>query len=140
MEEDAYEVYDEIIRLNLHRIKGFDEISKMEFARIYNGCGPDSWPEEMRDIMTWIYRYFKPVMGVHDVEFDQGDGTTASWLITQDHWKKNLSIVLADRFPIWKVWRLARRAFEWAKARFAYRALGVFAYNVYVESSKKNIK
>ncbi len=137
MEEDAGEVYKEVLELDLHRIPEFDTLSGAQFAAIYNGCGPDSWPENLRDVMTWVLRNFKPVIAVHDVEYAFSDGTRKSWDLTQAHWRMNLSYVVAHRYPLRKFWLLPLRVAAWAKARAAMRVLAIGSWPVYRSAWKR---
>ena len=120
---EALAVRREVMRLDLSRPGIFDAITDYDFAEIYNGYGPDSWPEKLRAAITWVYRNFKPLAAVHDVEFEFSDGTRIGWLISLHRWHDNSVILLNDRYPLSKFWLVLFRANAWGKLRASYAAL-----------------
>ena len=125
------EVYDNVIKLDLHRIPEFDTLSHHEFCNIYNGYGPDGWPPWARSMMTWVYRHFKELAAVHDVGYDFSDGTLKGWHHTCKNWKLNSSILLSVVYPVRKFWLLPFRSVAWCKLRASYRVLVKFSYPFY---------
>ena len=130
-----FEVFENIKRLDLHRTPDFDKLTKEKFAEIYNGCGPDSWPQWARTVMTWVFRNFPEILGVHDVGYYFSDGTRAGWQITQDNWRYNISVVLASVYPCRKFWMLPLRAVAWCKLKAAYKVLRAKSFEFYVDSA-----
>ncbi len=124
---EAAAVRAEILRLGLAVHPRFRELSDEQFAQVYNGIGPDDWPAAVRDAMTFVYRECKPLPGVHDVDFYFSDGSDAGFAATLERWRINGGAILADRYPLWQVWRWKSRALAWAKIRAAYRALQLFS-------------
>ena len=130
-------VYTEVIRLDLHRIPEFDTLTPKEFCDIYNGYGPDSWPDWGRNLMTWIYRNFRPLAAVHDVAFAFSDGRLDGWQNTSKNWRRNISILLADKYPCRKFWLLPLRPIAWAKLIASHRVLKRLSYSFYIESKSR---
>ena len=46
----------------------------------YNGIGPESLPQELRDKVTRYLSLFAPAALIHDMRYDQSDGTRAAWM------------------------------------------------------------
>jgi hypothetical protein len=124
---EAKAVRDEILSLNLARHPRFGELSEIRFAQIYNGIGPDDWPAELRAAMTFVYREFKSLPGVHDVDFYYSDGSDAGFKASLDRWDANGRVLLDLRFPRWKFWLWRDRARAWALIRAAWLALRGFS-------------
>jgi len=125
------------VELNLLRPAWFDTQTPAEWAAVWNGYGPDSWPAWMRSAVTWIYRYQEVVAAPHDSWFSRSDGTRATWLLVMDQWIANARAVLAVRFPLWKVWLLGRRALEWGKLEAAIAVLKAGSFDAWVEAHQR---
>jgi len=117
------EVYQEILKADLHRTAGFDTLSESEFVQIYEKNGPDSWYDNLKDLMTWVYRNMQSIIAVYDIEFYFNDGTRNSWERSLDDWRFNIPVILNYRYPLWKIWLIPRRIFVWRKIKTAYMAL-----------------
>ena len=133
----AEKVRREIVRLDLSRPAGFDRLTHSQFAAIYNGYGPDSWPAEIRAAITWIYDNWEPIAGVHDVDFYLSDGTRKGWLEATARWEINISIALDARYPLSKPWLYPARLVAWLKLRAAYRALQVGSWYAWVDAHRR---
>ena len=129
------EVYDSVIRLDLHRIPEFDTLSHHEFRNIYNGYGSNAWPQWARTVMSWIYRNFPELAAVHDVAYHFGDGTLKGWHKTSDNWRLNSSILLSVVYPVRKFWLLPLRSIAWCKLLASYRVLLKWSYPFYRDCS-----
>lgn len=138
--KEAEQVYNEIIRLNLARSPAFDDLSVGAFALIYNGYGPDDWSPCVRGLMTWFYRHFKALAGVHDVDFHLSDGTREGWLAATERWRVNGAIMLADRYPLSKPWLLNLRLYAWIKIRASYRALQLASFDSWIDAYQRRVK
>lgn len=126
-------VYDEVKRLNLHRLPVFDTLTIEEFDFAYNGYGPDAWPAVLRGAVTWIYRNFKPLAAVHDVDFVYSNGTEEGFNDATNRWQLNSKVLLNDRYPKRKFWLLPIRAYAWCKLKLSYIALKKYSFEFYVD-------
>lgn len=60
-----------------------------ELARIYNGIGPSSFPDWMRDALDAIHPSLRPVALIHDVEFEHSDGKEDSFRACNERFRCN---------------------------------------------------
>lgn len=131
----AEHVRQEVLRLDLSRAPAFDLLTPAQFAAIYNGYGPDSWPASLRAAITAIYDNWEPLAAVHDVDFYHADGSRKGWMEATARWGINASIALSDRYPMRKPWLWPARAVAWAKLRASYRALQLGSWDAWVAAS-----
>ncbi len=80
-----------------------------EIAEIYNGAGPDSWPELGREVLTNFMSLFKPVILIHDMDFDRSDGTEATFQAVTARWKTNCKLIMNAEYPFWTTRQLDRQ-------------------------------
>lgn len=128
---DAVMIRAEVLRLNLERPESFDRLSDVELDAIYNGFGPDAWPESLRAVATWWYRHFEPSAGIHDVEYEFSTGSKEDWSAADGRFGRNNSVILADRYPLRKFWLWPERAAAWVKKDLADRLLAVGGWEAY---------
>lgn len=130
-------IRSEVMRLNLRRRDGFDSQTPAEWAAVYNGWGPDAWPDALRSVMTWVAGSLEVLAGPHDDRFAHGDGTHAGWRVSMDEWIANTRLVIADRYPAsaWRLW--PRRAIVTVKAAAASAVLEKYSYAAWVDASAR---
>ena len=58
-------------------------------AQIYNGIGPDAFPEWLRGFVTALHPSLAVVAFIHDVEWFESDGTDEAFKATNDRFKRN---------------------------------------------------
>ena len=130
-------VRQSIIRLNLKRHPRFDGLTPLEFCAIYNGIGPDSWPQDLRAALTFVFGEFQELPGSHDVSYQFSDGSFMGWQISLDNWAANSRTLFKLRYPWWQLWRSKERAAAWLKLEAAYVALREFSYPPYAEAFRR---
>ena len=135
--KEVVAIRKEVVRLNLSRPPHFDALTDIDLAKIYNGYGPDSWPEAIRDAVTWFYRHWVVLAIIHDVDFHFSDGTRRSYLEATARWSINYSLALSDRYPMTKPWLYPARAWAWAKLRLSLRALQLGSWPAWQEASRR---
>jgi hypothetical protein len=96
--------------------------SDAELQGIYNGVGPDRWPEAVRRLLTGLAGLYEPAVMVHDVEFRESDGLVDSFKDTVEHFRANVKIIQKAEWPIW-TWAMLRPSYRVGRA--AAVALGV---------------
>ena len=59
-----------------------------EIQKIYNGIGPDRFPDWLREIITLANGLFEPAAMIHDLRYHVG-GTKADFTQANDEFRKN---------------------------------------------------
>lgn len=107
---------NELIRkareLNLENVEILDRYSEEEISRIYNGIGPDRFPDWLRKIVTESAELFEAAALIHDVEYDEG-GTREQFTAANDRFRRNCYTLVKDRYG----WYDIRRYLWMNKAR-----------------------
>ena len=89
-----------------------DKYSITQVSEIYNGIGPDRFPDWLRKIVTESAGIFEPAAVIHDVEYDEG-GTREQFTAANDRFRRNCYTLVKDRYG----WYDIRRYLWMNKAR-----------------------
>ncbi len=86
-----------------------------ELAKIYNGIGPDRFPDWLRAIVTEANGLFEPAALIHDLEYYIG-GTKADFTAANDRFRRNCYTLVKSAYAWWSPMRyvLLNRARRWA--------------------------
>ncbi len=101
-----------------YQLRGANKLLKYNdegLLSIYNGVGPDRWPEEVRSKLTQVASLFAPAVCVHDVEFFESDGLDDTFKDTVDHFKANVKIILKREYPLW-TWAMLKPSYRVKRA------------------------
>ncbi len=98
--------------LKLENVEILDRYSEAEIAEIYNGIGPDRFPDWLRKIVTESAELFEAAALIHDVEYDEG-GTREQFTAANDRFRRNCYTLVKDRYG----WYDIRRYLWMNKAR-----------------------
>ena len=98
--------------LKLENVHILDKYSITEIGKIYNGIGPDRFPDWLREIVTASADLFEPAALIHDVEYHVG-GTREQFTAANDRFKQNCYTLVKDRYG----WYDPRRYLWLNKAR-----------------------
>lgn len=98
--------------LNLENVGILDRYSVEEISVIYNGIGPDRFPDWLRKIVTESAELFEAAALIHDVEYDEG-GTREQFTAANDRFRRNCYTLVKDRYG----WYDIRRYLWMNKAR-----------------------
>lgn len=98
--------------LKLENVEILDRYSEAEIAEIYNGIGPDRFPDWLRKIVTESAELFEAAALIHDVEYDEG-GTREQFTAANDRFRRNCYTLVKDRYG----WYDPRRYLWMNKAR-----------------------
>lgn len=101
-----------------------------ELQTILNGYGPDSWCEEAREKLTWIYRYYQESAGIHDVRYEYSTGNTEDQVVADEEFLANLRKQWAYRYG-WSRWGNPVAIWGYVKIRLAYRAVNLWGSESY---------
>lgn len=98
--------------LQLEHVEILDKYSITQVSKIYNGIGPDRFPDWLREIVTASADLFEPAALIHDVEYHEG-GTREQFTAANDRFKQNCYTLVKDRYG----WYDPRRYLWLNKAR-----------------------
>jgi len=60
-----------------------------ELCSIYNGIGPDSFPEWLRDVISSLHPSLAVVAFIHDIEWHESDGSEEKFAESNNRFKTN---------------------------------------------------
>lgn len=111
----VFELVQKARRMNLEGAGILDGYSLDEIGRIYNGIGPDSFPDWLRDVVTESAGIFEPAAVIHDVEYDIG-GTWQDFTEANERFRRNCYKLVKAEYPWWSPLRYAwlNKARRWA--------------------------
>ena len=134
---DAVELRMQARRLGLSAPPIYWELEQDRLNRIYNGYGPDKWPECIRAVMTWFYRHFEAAASIHDVRYEFSDGTIAGWLTADTEIVANLKKQRDALYPWSKPWLYPFWVIATIKIKDAQWALELGGYTAYEAAFKR---
>jgi len=91
----------------------------MRLQDAYNGIGPESLPQELRDRVTKYLALFAPAALIHDFRYDQSDGTKAAWKLANYEFFANCLRLIREKFA----WYDPRRYLAPEAAHLLYLAV-----------------
>lgn len=106
------ELIQKAYSLDLEGVHILDKYSIAEIGKIYNGIGPDRFPDWLREIVTASADLFEPAALIHDVEYHEG-GTREQFTAANDRFRRNCYTLVKDRYG----WYDPRRYLWLNKAR-----------------------
>ena len=98
--------------LNLENVGILDRYSVEEIAGIYNGIGPDRFPEVLREFLNTLHPTLQVVALIHDLEYYEG-GTRKQFTESNDRFYRNGKTAAFAEYG----WYDPRRYLVWNKAR-----------------------
>ena len=114
---------DEVMRLKdlceEYGLEGRGILSKYtdeELAAIFNGIGPDAFPQWLRSALDALHPSLAPVAFIHDVEWHESDGTESAFAESNARFRRNGCKVASAAFG-W--WRPRRYLVMWDAVKFA---------------------
>lgn len=109
---ELHDLIQKARELRLENVEILDRYSEEEISRIYNGIGPDRFPDWLRKIVTESAELFEAAALIHDVEYDEG-GTREQFTAANDRFRRNCYTLVKDRYG----WYDIRRYLWMNKAR-----------------------
>lgn len=101
----------------------------------FNGIGPESWPEEFRDALTWGLKYFVAAALIHDLRFTYADGSRVQFQAANVEFHNNC-LKLARYYVPW--WRFIRRFMVEGAAYGCYEAVSSgCGWQAYVKATSR---
>ncbi len=93
-----------------------DKYTDAELAHIYNGIGPEWFPQWLRKVMDALHPSLAPAAFIHDVEWSESDGSRAAFDMSNARFRRN-GLKLAAMVFEW--WRPRRYKVMWDAVKFA---------------------
>ena len=87
-----------------------------ELAAIFNGIGPNTFPQWLRAALDTLHPSLAPVAFIHDVEWHESDGTKASFTESNRRFKRNGYKVAKAMYGVFNP---RRYKVMWDAAKFA---------------------
>ena len=82
----------------------FWEYNPNQLKEIFNGVGPESWSEGMREALDVALYHFLPVVLAHDFDFALLTKTEANFISANNRLYQNCLTVSKMEFPRWWQW------------------------------------
>ena len=113
--ETTAELIQKARELKLEGVEILDKFSPAEIGRIYNGIGPDRFPDWLRELVTESAGIFEPAAVIHDVEYENG-GTWRDFTEANGRFRRNCYRLVKAEYPWWSPLRYAwlNKARRWA--------------------------
>ena len=92
-----------------------------ELGSVYNGIGPDRFPGWLRAVLDFLHPSLAPVACIHDVEWNESDGTKESCAASNRRFRRNGFRVARASFAWWRPRRHVVMWHPWKFARICQR-------------------
>lgn len=141
MKADLTHIHELRTKAEQLKLSGYEclqHYSDYSLYEIYNGAGPERWPEFARVLLTEILDLFEPAFLLHDVGFNESKGERSKWIEENRMCEENMSRIITNEYPVF-AWNFAynwlmRRRWK-AKALLVSAALGSeLCYEAYLEA------
>lgn len=101
------------------------EYDAVELSVIYNGIGPDRFPDWLRRAVTRSAELFEPAALIHDLEYFIGGGE-ADFSAANERFRRNCGRLVKAEYPWWFPLRYAwlNKARRWANYCQAFGRAG----------------
>ena len=110
-------IKEEAAALQLKYPAEFADMPCSTLAGIANGYGPERWPENLRKLVTWIFRHYPAPAAIHDVPYEFSDGSELTRKAADAEFAANLKIV----------WKYYYGRFRWVNIIALYGFFKIFS-------------
>lgn len=93
------------VELKLENAGILDKYTDEQLSDIYNGIGPEAFPEMLRSLLDSLNPTLEPCALIHDVEWHESDGTEASWEASNKRFDTNGRILANAEYGWWNPYR-----------------------------------
>lgn len=111
-------------KLRLENVEILDRYSVDEVSVIYNGIGPDRFPEVLREFLNTLHPTLQVVALIHDLEYHEG-GTREQFTESNDRFYRNGKTAAFAEYG----WYDPRRYLVWNKARQFSKLCELFGWS-----------
>ena len=116
-------------------LNGFYLCPITELKRIYNGCGPDWLPEEIREKLTGYFWFFEAPFLEHDFSFEYSDNSKEGFEAANSRLFDNSCKLIANRYSWW--YSPIVKARRYTQAFAIYRACARFGWSAWLDENEK---
>ena len=109
-----------IEQMNLKGKEIVKDFTISEIEAIYNGIGPDRFPDWLREIITAANGLFEPAAMIHDLRYHVG-GTKADFTAANDEFRANCYTLVDAAYAWYDPRRYTWRFRAWRYARYCER-------------------
>lgn len=137
MKYTAKEIEELIATARAAKLEGVELLNgdPEAIALMYNGIGPEEWPEEWRRAITRCFDLFQPAALIHDLRFTYANGTRRDFNFANIEFHNNCLKLARHEIP-W--WRVLRRFLADGSALAFYEAVSSqFGWDAYVKATSK---
>ena len=116
---------------------GYANVASIETIKnAYNGCGPERWPSDIRERLDEKTRLYAPSILVHDLDFEESDGTDEKLHEANERFHRNNRRIFDFHYPLWSLmmFRPSYRI-ERAKAFAAMAALNLATKDIFTRNA-----
>lgn len=117
----------------------FVEMSSRKLAAVANGYGSERWPEELRNVVTWIFRHYPLAAAIHDVRYEFSDGSELTRRAADAEFAANLYILWRLRYGSCR-WLNIFAVYGRIKIAFAVHLTRAFGRSAWLDAWKKQMK
>jgi hypothetical protein len=110
--EDLYTLISTAKEMKLENVEILDRYSFRQISEIYNGIGPDRFPEWLREMLDDLHPSLCVVALIHDLEYYEG-GSKEMFTESNERFYRNGKTVAFAKYA----WYDPRRYLVWNKAR-----------------------
>ena len=107
-----------------------------QLSDIYNGIGTEGFPGWLRKALDALHPSLRPVAMIHDVEWQESDGSRTTFDMSNARFRRNGCKVACESFG-W--WRPRRYKVMWDAAKFA-RLCQTFGFGAFYAPYKARMK
>lgn len=122
------------VDMKLENARILDKYTDAQLALMYNGIGPNSFPDWLIDILNNAAPELAPSCMIHDVEWLESDGTKASFKASNDRLRRNGKITANFMYGFWHIKRYIIR---W-DARIMSKACQKFGFGIWASYCKRS--
>ena len=79
-----------------------DKFTNTELQSVYNGIGPESFPDWLSGLVNTLHPTLEPAAFIHDAEWALSDGTEASFTASNARFKRNGYKAAKAEFGWWR--------------------------------------
>lgn len=124
---------EEALFLNLIGSQKLLKLTPEKLQSIYNGIGPEWFPEELRKMIDTLHPSLRVVAMQHDVDFATGSGTWNDFCEINKNFEKNGRIVADASFA----WYRPRRYIVRRQAKIFANLCQICGWKAYLAAIKK---